>query len=160
MGKGIEISKRIEGLPDSIRSIIIDARKNVTKNINTELLPTYWKIEKLIVDVESSSDLDQKSSRQLILNLSNQLSKGLGSAFSHANLFNMRNFYLEYQNVLTVSGQISWSHYYELLIIEGKTAHAQNSMLAKCITPHTTKVCKRVGFLANALTPTHYPKRS
>ena len=46
MEKGIEISKRIEGLLDSIRSIIIDARKNVAKNINTELLSTYWEIGK------------------------------------------------------------------------------------------------------------------
>lgn len=124
MEKGIDISRRIEGLLDSIRSVIIDARKNVAKNINTELLLTYWKIGKLIVDVESSSDFDQKSSRQLILNLSNQLNKELGSGFSRANLFNMRKFYLEYQNVQTVSGQISWSHYCELLIIEDKQKRA------------------------------------
>ena len=124
MGKGSDISKRIEGLLDSIRSIIIDARKNVAKNINTELLSTYWKIGKLIVDVESSSDFDQKSSRQLILSLSNQLTKELGSGFSRANLFNMRKFYLEYQDVQTVSGQISWSHYCELLIIEDKQKRA------------------------------------
>lgn len=71
MEKGNEISKRVEGLLDSIRSIIIDARKSVAKNINTELLSTYWEIGKMIVDVESSSNFDQKSSRQLILNLSN-----------------------------------------------------------------------------------------
>jgi len=51
MEKGLDISKSIDGLLDSIRSIIIDARKNVAKNINTELLSTYWKIGKLIVDV-------------------------------------------------------------------------------------------------------------
>ena len=54
--------ERIDGLLDSIRSIIIDARKNVAKNINTELLSTYWKIGKLIVEVRSNSKFDQKSS--------------------------------------------------------------------------------------------------
>ena len=120
MEKGLDISKRIDGLLDSIPSIIMDARKNVAKNINTELLSTYWKIGKLIVEVESNSNFDQKSSRQLILNLSSQLTKELGSGFSRANLFNMRKFYLEYQNVQTLSGRISWSHYCELLIIVDK----------------------------------------
>lgn len=124
MEKGLDISKRIDGLLDSIRSIIIDARKNVAKNINTELLSTYWKIGKLIVEVESNSKFDQKSSRQLILSLSSQLTKELGSGFSRANLFNMRKFYLEYPNVQTLSGQISWSHYCELLIIEDKQKRA------------------------------------
>ncbi len=124
MDKGVEISKRIEGLLESIRSIIIDARKNVAKNINTALLSTYWEIGKLIVEVQTSSDFDQKSSRQLILNLSNQLTQELGSGFSRANLFNMRKFYFQYQDVQTVSGQISWSHYCELLIIEDKQKRA------------------------------------
>ena len=36
----------------------------------------------------------------------------------------MRKFYLEYPNVQTLSGQISWSHYCELLIIEDKQKRA------------------------------------
>jgi len=118
------ITPKIDNLLLSIRSIIIDARKNLAKNINNELLITYWKIGQLIVDVESSSSFDQKSSRQLILSLSNQLSKELGSGFSRANLFNMRKFFIEYQNVQTLSGQISWSHYCELLILEDKQKRA------------------------------------
>ena len=124
MEKEIEISKKIEGLHNSILSIVMDSRKSVAKNINTALLTTYWRIGKLIIDVESSSDFDQKSSRQLILNLSGKLTKALGSGFSRANLFNMRKFYLEYQCVQTVSGHISWSHYCELLIIEDKQKRA------------------------------------
>lgn len=118
------ITPKIDNLLLSIRSIIIDARKNLAKNINNELLITYWKIGQLIVDVKSSSSFDQKSSRQLILSLSNQLSKELGSGFSRANLFNMRKFFIEYQNVQTLSGQISWSHYCELLILEDKQKRA------------------------------------
>lgn len=119
-----DITPKIDNLLLSIRSIIIDARKNLAKNINNELLITYWKIGQLIVDVESSSSFDQKSSRQLILSLSNQLSKELGSGFSRANLFNMRKFFIEYQNVQTLSGQISWSHYCELLILDDKQKRA------------------------------------
>lgn len=100
------------------------ARKNVAKSINSELIATYWEIGKLIVEVESSSKFDHKSSRQLILNLSSQLTKELGSGFSRANLFNMRKFYTEYPNVQTLSGQLNWSHYCELLLIEDKQKRA------------------------------------
>ncbi len=56
MGKGNEISKRIEEMLDSIRLTTIYARKNISKNINTELLPTYWEIGALIAESTSNSN--------------------------------------------------------------------------------------------------------
>lgn len=87
-------------------------------------MATYWEIGKRIVDEESGKQYDQKSARQLILNLSIQLSKDLGSGFSRANLFNMRKLYIEYPNVQTLSGHLNWSHYSELLIIDDKQKRA------------------------------------
>jgi len=124
MKKEFDLTQKMDGLLDSIRSIILKARKNVAKSINSELIATYWEIGKLIIEVESSSKFDHKSSRQLILKLSSQLTKELGSGFSRANLFNMRKFYTEYPNVQTLSGQLNWSHYCELLIIEDKQKRA------------------------------------
>ena len=114
------IADNFDSLIQSIRSIILNARMNVAKNINSELLLTYWQIGKLIVEKETSSKFDQKSTRQLILNLSGQLTKELGTGFSRANLFNMRKFCLGYPDVQTLSGQLNWSHYCELLIIEDR----------------------------------------
>jgi predicted nuclease of restriction endonuclease-like (RecB) superfamily len=119
-----DTNKNINELIDSIRSIIQKARKNVAQKINTELLATYWEIGKRIVDEESGKQYGQKSARQLILNLSIQLSKDLGSGFSRANLFNMRKLYIEYPNVQTLSGHLNWSHYSELLIIDDKQKRA------------------------------------
>lgn len=109
------------GLIESIKEIIQDARKKVAINVNIELIATYWKIGKTIVENEQKKRIDNKSSRQLILSLSKELTKELGKGFSRANLFNMRKFYLEYPDVQTVSGQLTWSHYSELLIIEEKS---------------------------------------
>ena len=120
MDNKLYIADNLNGLIENIRSIILNARKNVVQNINSELLITYWQIGKLIVEKETSSSFDQKSTRQLILNLSNQLTKELGSGFSRANLFNMRKFHLSYPDVQTLSGQLNWSHYCELLIIDDK----------------------------------------
>lgn len=109
------------GLIESIREIIKDARKRVARNVNTELIASYWKIGKTIVENEQKKRIDSKSSRQLILTLSKELTKELGKGFSRANLFNMRKFYLEYSDVQTLSGQLTWSHYSELLIIEDES---------------------------------------
>ena len=105
-------------LVDNIRNIILDTRKNIAKSINTELLHTYWEIGKLIINNENKNNVNSKSARQIILELSKILAKELGKGFSRANLFNMRKFFLEYPNVQTLSGHLSWSHYCELLSIE------------------------------------------
>lgn len=111
-------------LVNEIREIIHNARNDIAKTINTKLLETYWNIGKLIVENEQKNKINPTSSRQIILELSKILSAELGKGFSRANLFNMRKFYLEYQDVQTVSGQLSWSHYCELLIIDDKEKRA------------------------------------
>ncbi|WP_407933788.1 DUF1016 N-terminal domain-containing protein [Draconibacterium orientale] len=47
-----------------------------------------------------------------MLELSKQLTNEIGKGFSRSNLFNMRKFYLEYPDVQTLSGQLTWSHIY------------------------------------------------
>lgn len=50
-------------------------------------------------------NIDEQSSRQLILELSKELTRQVGKGFSRSNLFSMRRFYQVYQSVQTVSGQ-------------------------------------------------------
>lgn len=90
------------------------------QNINRDLIATYWKIGEEIVNAEHQNKIDSQTSRQIILNLSKVLTKEIGRGFSRSNLFNMRKFHIEYPNVQTASGQLSWSHICELLIIESK----------------------------------------
>jgi predicted nuclease of restriction endonuclease-like (RecB) superfamily len=106
---------------DSINKIIVDARKRVTQTINNELIVTYWAIGKEIVEKERVNNVDNQTSRQIILQLSKQLTERLGNGFSRSNLFNMRKLYIEFPNVQTVSGHLSWSHICELMIIDNKS---------------------------------------
>ena len=116
MKKDIDPSKN--ELIESIKAIINDARKSVAINVNHELLAAYWNIGKVIIDNEKANNVDPISSRKIILELSQRLTTEIGRGFSRSNLFNMRKFYLEYQDVQTVSGQLTWSHICELLIID------------------------------------------
>jgi len=110
---GINITELIE----NIHAIIKNSRKRVMTNINTELVLAYWNIGKLIVEKEQDSQVDDQTSRKIILEISKILTETLGKGFSRANLFNMRKFYLYYPTIQTVSGHMSWSKYCELLII-------------------------------------------
>ena len=107
-------------LLDSISEIIINARKRVAQTINNELIVTYWAIGKEIVEKERTNNIDNQTSRQIILQLSKQLTERLGNGFSRSNLFNMRKLYIEFPNVQTLSGHFSWSHICELMIIDNK----------------------------------------
>jgi len=124
-------------LVDEIRQLVGEARHHIVYNINTELLYTYWNIGRLIVSKEYDKQYDESSIRQLLISLSKDLTRELGKGFSRSQLTYMRLFYLHFQTFpektmigltlsnhnkkpvkstgLTVSHQLSWSHYYELL---------------------------------------------
>jgi len=116
-------------LLDSISKIILDARKHVVQTINNELMVTYWKIGKEIVEKEQKNNIDNQTSRQIILQLSKQLTETLGNGFSRSNLFYMRKLYIEFPNVQTLSGHLSWSHICEIIMIENK--HKREFYLAR-----------------------------
>lgn len=73
-------------LVENIKSIILSSRKSLSQRVNQELIFTYWRIGKEIVDTEQKNNLDNQSSRQIILNLSKLLTKEIGKGFSRSNL--------------------------------------------------------------------------
>lgn len=116
MKKEIELNQN--RLIESIKEIILNSRKSIAINVNHELIAAYWSIGRVIVDNEKANNVDTSSSRKIILELSKRLTAEVGRGFSRSNLFNMRKFFLEYPDVQTLSGQLTWSHICELLIIE------------------------------------------
>jgi hypothetical protein len=90
-----------------IRQLVENARQGISQKINTELLLTYWNVGKLISQRERQQNIDEKSSRQLILELSKELSLHVGKGFSRSNLFAMRRFYQQYRFVQTPSGHLT-----------------------------------------------------
>ena len=91
------------------------AKGKAAVTINTELLEANWQTGRYIVEYEQHGNVKAEYGKQLLTNLSKDLTRLRGKGYSRSNLFNMRQFYLRFPKIQTVSGQLTWSHYTELL---------------------------------------------
>ena len=107
----------INSIVAEIKTILDAARSSVARQINSELLNTYWNIGHIISDYEQTIPERADYGKQTLKELSRVLSAEFGKGFSVSNLQFMRRFYLTYQMQQTVSVKLSWSHYCELLSI-------------------------------------------
>ncbi|WP_019878968.1 PDDEXK nuclease domain-containing protein [Succinispira mobilis] len=114
-----------------IKDIVFSARENIARQVNNEMLMAYWQIGKRICHFEESQKYDEKSARTLIIELSAYLTKEIGKGFSRSNLFNMRRFYKLYPSVQSLTGQLSWTHYCELIAISDE--HERSFYEKECI---------------------------
>ena len=102
---------------NNIKRLMDNARNKVANEVNSILLQTYWEIGRIIVEDEQGHSERAEYGKELINDLSRQLTKEYGRGFSRSNLQNMRNLYLSYPICQTLSGKLTWSHYCELLSI-------------------------------------------
>ena len=113
--KDLTITSDISPIVQEIKTVLDTARSKVARQVNSELLNTYWNIGRIICEYEQTDSVRADYGKQT--ELSRELTKEFGKGFSRANLYNMRLFYLTYEKIQTVSGKLSWSHYCELLSI-------------------------------------------
>ena len=94
-----------------IKAKILSSQYEALKAVNKELINLYWEIGKDIVEKQEKFGWG----KAVVKNLSNELQKefiGI-KGFSMQNLWNMRQFYLEYyqnEKLQTLSREIGWSH--------------------------------------------------
>ena len=94
-----------------IKQKILSAQYEALKSVNKELINLYWEIGKSIVEKQEQFGWG----KSIVKNLSQELQKEFVGmkGFSERNLWNMRNFYIEYKDnskLQTLSAQIGWSH--------------------------------------------------
>ena len=102
-------------LVTQISDVWDDAQEQAFNVVNTSLLMANWKTGEYIVEFEQKGNVKAEYGKQLLTNLSKDLTRLRGKGYSRSNLFNMRLFYVRFPKIQTVSGQLTWSHYLELL---------------------------------------------
>ena len=113
-----EYQSDIEKLTIEIRSLVDNSKREIYKNVNNQILLTYWEIGNRILTKEKEKAFDNQSSRFLITELSKELTRQLGKGYNRSNLTYMRLFSLRFPDGVTLSHQLSWSHFVELLKID------------------------------------------
>ncbi len=116
--KNTEYQKLLECIRDTFQS----SKDKIVSVVNSGMLLTYWEIGRYIVDFEQKGNIKAEYGKQLILNLSKDLSGSYGRGFSRSNIQYMRLLYKYYPKSQTLSGELSWSHYIELISIDDKIA--------------------------------------
>ncbi len=110
--------REYSSLIDSIGIILEHGRKQAYQIVNSILVRAYWEIGKEIIEYEQKGKDRAEYGSRLLDNLSIDLKQMYGKGFSRRNILDMRRFYLNYQNWQTVSAELGWSHYIELLGID------------------------------------------
>ncbi|MFA6002090.1 MAG: DUF1016 N-terminal domain-containing protein [Thermoleophilia bacterium] len=129
-GSGLETT--VDSLYLVISEIVEDARKTVYRATNQAMVKAYWEIGRVIVEEEQAGKRRAEYGRALIAGISARLTQNFGRGFSRRNLADMRRFFLEFENLQTVSAkslipqtlsaELSWSHYCLLMRIKNKNA--------------------------------------
>ena len=117
MNNNLIDNKKFNPIFKEIRSLILNSKNNIYRTVNTEMLNLYWNIGKIIMEIQKGKE--RTSYGDMILEkLSLKLTKEFGRGFSKRNLERMRKFYCLFPIATTLSTQLSWSHYLELIKIE------------------------------------------
>lgn len=109
-----------KALINDIRRMIDEARASVAAAVNTGLTILYWQIGRRIYqEILKGNRADY--GKQILATLSQELSENYGKGFNYSSLTRMVKFYESFQDeriIATLSRQLSWSHFRELLPLE------------------------------------------
>ncbi len=118
--KGVGTEIEVNQVYNNISKLIVNTKNKVQQNLNSEMVILYWKVGKTIRE-EVLKESRAEYGSEVITNLSIQLKEEYGRGYSRRNLFNMVKLYdtyTDFEIVQTLSAQLSWSHFIELLRLD------------------------------------------
>ncbi len=120
MDNQLQLPINLDGVYNQITSIIEVRKINAKIILNNEQLMMCWEIGRCLVEDVLQNEKSEYG-KQIIAEISNRLSEQYGSGFDKTAVFRMVRFYKEFPDagkVATLSQQLTWSHFVELLPIE------------------------------------------
>lgn len=120
MADNILIQNESADLYSKIVKLITSRKTTVSKAVNVTMVTLYWEIgEAICHDVLENEKAEYGKS--IIEDISDRLTMEYGKGFNRTSVFRMVKFYEEFpdkEKVATLSQQLTWSHFVELLPIE------------------------------------------
>jgi predicted nuclease of restriction endonuclease-like (RecB) superfamily len=117
-------SPSFESFYNKVKSILEDARSNVYRVANTEMVQAYWSIGREIIEEEQKGESRAEYGTYLIKQLAEKLTNKYGKGFDERNLFYMKQFFLAFPKMNALRSELSWTHYRILMRLEREDARA------------------------------------
>ena len=106
-----------------IKDIITRGRQKAYSAINTAMVEAYWLIGRRIVEEEQGGTSRAEYGKQILKELSAELTKEFGKGFSVGSLYYYRQFYTTFPEIFATPWRIlSWSHYKRLMQVSDSEA--------------------------------------
>ena len=102
-------------LVGAIGNLLEHAREKIATTANSTLVETYWHTGRYIVEYEQNGADRAKYGSALLSHLTRDLTLRYGKGYGKSNLVYMRKLYRAFPKGMTMSYQLSWSHYLEIL---------------------------------------------
>lgn len=120
MNKELMDIKDFESLYIDISGMIYNTKNDIKNQMNNSIIALYWNIGKKLSN-EILQGQKAEYGKNLIGELSLRLTAEYGKGFEKSSVFKMVKFYEEFsdfEKVMTLSQQLTWSHFVELLPIQ------------------------------------------
>ena len=116
----IVLSENFDHVYDDINDLIKRKKCEVKSTVNDTMISLYWGIGKKLTE-EITGVNKPEYGQKVVIEISNRLSVDYGTGFNRSAISRMINFYQEfpdYEKVATLSQQLTWSHFIEILPIK------------------------------------------
>ena len=110
---------------NEVKEILKNARQKAYTAINSAMVEAYWEIGRRIVEEEQRGKERAEYGKEILQNLSKELTEEFGKGYSYRTLREIRQFYLmfsDFEKWRTVSAKLTWSHFQKVLRVSNEKA--------------------------------------
>lgn len=110
---------------NEIKKILKNARQKAYTAVNSAMVEAYWEIGRRIVEEEQSGRERAEYGKEIIKNLSKELTEEFGKGFGERNIWNIRQFYVlfsDYEKWKSLISKLTWTHIQKVLRVSDEKA--------------------------------------
>ena len=108
---------------NEVKEILKNARQKAYTAINSAMVEAYWEIGRRIVEEEQRGKERAEYGKEIIKNLSKELTEEFGKGFGERNIRNIRQFYVlfsDYEKWKSLISKLTWTHIQKVLRVSNE----------------------------------------
>lgn len=110
---------------NEVKEILKNARQKAYTAVNSAMVEAYWEIGRRIVEEEQRGKERAEYGKEIVKNLSKELTEEFGKGFGERNIRNIRQFYVlfsDYEKWKSLISKLTWTHIQKVLRVSDEKA--------------------------------------